>query len=204
MLLLACSMYCFVSAVSCGDPGRPLHSVRFGSSFTFQSSLSFTCSLGFNIAGQKEIICLANGHWSSTVPLCRPVQCSPIHLPQYARANTTNTTYTAAVGISCYVGFLLRGVSTVTCQSDTQWSSTVPKCVPVQCPSLVPPSNTYFLSINTSYLGLAVQSCLKLYSHKAGSVSRLCQSNGQWSGQSMVCIGKESVSHNTCYGARAF
>lgn len=178
------------AAVDCGNPGTPSHSSRFGSSFTYQSSVSFTCSLGFTVLGQSEIVCLANGHWSAPSPQCRPIQCPVLKLPTYSHVNTTNRTFSAAVKFSCFTGFQLQGMAVISCQADTQWSSSSPTCTAISCPSLSPSANAYFISMNTSYLGLAVQTCLQYYRHTAGSVSRLCQANSLWSGSPIVCEGE--------------
>ena len=137
----------------------------------------------------RELVCLANGHWSATSPRCQPVQCPVLKLRDYSTMNSTNTSYTTTVKVSCMIGFNMLGTGLLTCRSDAQWSSTLPQCIPVQCPMLVAPGNSYFISMNTSFLGITIQACLQHYKHTSGSVSRLCRSTGQWSGTPIECEG---------------
>ena len=64
------SVYLFV-VVSCGDPGIPANAARIGSTFTFDSTVHYTCDDGFNLIGDKSRNCLPGGNWSGDLPTCQ-------------------------------------------------------------------------------------------------------------------------------------
>lgn len=65
---------CCVSAViNCGDPGVPANGVRLGSDFTYNHTVSFQCSPGFNMDADRAstLICTKDRTWNGTKPLCK-------------------------------------------------------------------------------------------------------------------------------------
>ena len=69
--------YCQCAAVKCGVPSTGNHSTFSGSNFTYQSSVNYTCNLGYHISGMTPSntmvtsTCLVNGSWSRTAPSCQ-------------------------------------------------------------------------------------------------------------------------------------
>ena len=66
-------------AITCPDPGIPLHGNRHCSNryFVYNSSCSFTCQHGYRLLGNKDIRCLTTSNyyeiseWSHTAPACQ-------------------------------------------------------------------------------------------------------------------------------------
>uniref|UniRef100_A0A669PPF7 Sushi domain-containing protein n=1 Tax=Phasianus colchicus TaxID=9054 RepID=A0A669PPF7_PHACC len=55
---------------SCGDPGTPLYGIREGDGFSNRDVLRFECHFGFELIGEKSIICQENNQWSANIPIC--------------------------------------------------------------------------------------------------------------------------------------
>ena len=64
------SVYLFV-VISCGDPGIPANGTRTGSTFTFDSTVNYTCDNGFQLIGDIRRNCLSSGNWSDDLPTCQ-------------------------------------------------------------------------------------------------------------------------------------
>ena len=64
------SVYLFV-VVICGDPGIPANGTRIGSTFTFDSTVNYTCDDRFKLIGQIRRNCLSSGNWSGDLPTCQ-------------------------------------------------------------------------------------------------------------------------------------
>ena len=108
---------------------------------------------------------------------------------------------------TCNTGYELTGSDTRTCQSNGSWSGSADVCrrgmlqscllliemkfVSVPCPSLTDPSNgmiTCSLGDDgvPSYEDTCSFTCNTGY-ELTGSDTRICQSNGNWSGSDDVC-----------------
>ncbi|NXB05683.1 CSMD3 protein, partial [Cnemophilus loriae] len=55
---------------SCGDPGTPLYGIREGDGFSNRDVLRFECQFGFELIGEKSIVCQENNQWSANIPIC--------------------------------------------------------------------------------------------------------------------------------------
>ena len=61
----------FIPAVNCGDPGQPTHSTKSGSTYTYQSTVSYSCNSGYtHTSGSLQKTCLANGNWDGLDIVC--------------------------------------------------------------------------------------------------------------------------------------
>lgn len=59
-------------AISCGHPGIPSQGkVRIGG-LTFGESVFFECNDFYEIYGESELTCEADGLWSDEIPSCWP------------------------------------------------------------------------------------------------------------------------------------
>ena len=56
--------------VSCGDPGIPANGVRYGDTFTYQSTVVMECDPQYKLVGDLIRTCQADGTWSGTQPTC--------------------------------------------------------------------------------------------------------------------------------------
>ncbi|EGW04520.1 CUB and sushi domain-containing protein 3 [Cricetulus griseus] len=65
-------LLCFteIEKESCGDPGTPLYGIREGDGFSNRDVLRFECQFGFELIGEKSIVCQENNQWSANIPIC--------------------------------------------------------------------------------------------------------------------------------------
>jgi len=56
--------------LACSNVDAPVSGGKNGNTFTYNSTVTFTCDPGYNLTGDSSIICQANGSWSASVPTC--------------------------------------------------------------------------------------------------------------------------------------
>lgn len=67
---LKSSIFTEIEKESCGDPGTPLYGIREGDGFSNRDVLRFECQFGFELIGEKSIVCQENNQWSANIPIC--------------------------------------------------------------------------------------------------------------------------------------
>lgn len=60
-----------LSAVDCGNPGKPINGDVVISTTTFESEVYYACNTGYFINGMNRRFCQANGTWSGHLPSCQ-------------------------------------------------------------------------------------------------------------------------------------
>ena len=56
------------------------------------------------------------------------INCDDPGTPTNGQRSLSSTTYNSVVTYTCDVGYTLQGSNSRTCQSDEQWSESVPHC----------------------------------------------------------------------------
>ena len=59
-------------AISCGNPGVPHRGILIGNQFTFGQTVRYECDDFYEVAGEEELTCEADGEWSDDIPDCVP------------------------------------------------------------------------------------------------------------------------------------
>ncbi|KAB0796627.1 hypothetical protein PPYR_10688 [Photinus pyralis] len=145
-----------------------------------QDSGTFTCSTPRGVTNSISLH-VAAVH-------CGPISVSSMHLT--VRVEGTRLGHTAI--FQCPIGFKVNGNANLTCQASGKWSSSVPSCDPVRCPSLVTPGaldepHVKVMEHNCSYGGRAVFSCAWGY-QLVGPPGVECELDGNWSGPVPKCL----------------
>ena len=73
------------------------------------------------------------------------IDCGDPGTPTNGQRSLSSTTYNSVVTYTCDVGYTLQGSNSRTCQSDLQWSGSVPQC---NCEFTVALILSYHSSIN--------------------------------------------------------
>ncbi|XP_065896334.1 E-selectin-like [Dysidea avara] len=99
--------------------------------------------------------------------------------------------YEDTCSFTCNTGYELTGSDTRTCQSDGSWSGSDTMCRRVACPSHTEPDNgAIACSLGddgvSSYEDTCSFTCNTGY-ELTGSETRICQSDGSWSGSETLC-----------------
>ncbi|XP_077981970.1 sushi, von Willebrand factor type A, EGF and pentraxin domain-containing protein 1-like [Glandiceps talaboti] len=172
--------------VSCGPPPTVIDATAHGGHVTFNSIVSYTCNVGYDLQGSNTIQCLANSSWSVVTIVCTPALCGKP--PRLRNGNYHGKDYTFGhyVHYYCHPGYILQGGSNQLCGADGQWNGTSPRCLPIQCGT--PPQITAGSVMGNDWtLGNTVHyDCYDGYNLR-GNSSRTCQANGEWSGHTPHC-----------------
>ncbi|XP_078621291.1 E-selectin-like [Branchiostoma floridae x Branchiostoma japonicum] len=97
---------------------------------SFPNAVSFTCNSGYVLNGAASAMCQANGQWSNPVHTCTRTPCPVLAAPTNgARTPSTGSNlYQDQISFNCNTGYVLNGVSPLTCQATGTWSNAVPTC----------------------------------------------------------------------------
>lgn len=181
---------CLLINIDCGDPGTPLHSVKFYSNTTLGSVISFSCLSGYMLVGVTSIQCNSDGKWSDALPRCLPTDCGDPGEPLFGRRELSNTTYRSTVNYTCVNStyYLLEGSATRQCLANGSWSGSLPSCVLIDCG--YPESSAFNGTVdffNTTVGSLATYHCEVGYK-LVGEAQHICLTNGTWSGTVPTCV----------------
>ncbi|VTJ91715.1 Hypothetical predicted protein, partial [Marmota monax] len=91
------------------------------------------CFKGFKLQGLSEIICEANGQWSSDFPHCKHVSCGPPPTIPNSFIRESSSLEEIVVTYSCKAGYVKRGKSELVCTEKGTWSQPYPICEPLSC-----------------------------------------------------------------------
>ncbi|XP_052241381.1 uncharacterized protein LOC127851584 [Dreissena polymorpha] len=100
-----------------------------GRSTEFESIIELECDIGYDLHGDRRVVCQANGQWSGK-PTCIIKDCGNVTLPFNGSIVTSPmlTTFNAKLRFKCNDGFLLTGNDVMWCAETGAWNSSVPTC----------------------------------------------------------------------------
>ncbi|KAL4233499.1 hypothetical protein ACF0H5_008180 [Mactra antiquata] len=168
------------NVIECGDP-TPVNGESSGdTNFTYNSLVQISCNVGFDITGNSNITCQADGTWDG-YPTCDPTDCGTPSIDNAELAEAPKgTTYGEVALLSCSMGYLLDGASFVTCQADGNWS-TLPTCNVIECGDPTPVNGESSGDTNFTYNSLVQISCNDGFDI-TGNSNITCQADGTWDG----------------------
>ncbi|XP_029944330.1 sushi, von Willebrand factor type A, EGF and pentraxin domain-containing protein 1 isoform X2 [Salarias fasciatus] len=109
----------------------------------FDAACGVRCQSGFDLQGTGIRLCQADGSWSGTPASCRVRSCPPLTKPPHGFLRCSGgggggggASYRAECQVGCDRGYRLEGDSRLTCQANSQWSGSQPRCVEVRCPPI--------------------------------------------------------------------
>jgi hypothetical protein len=120
-------------AVDCGALTDPSNGKVSAATTTYNSTATYSCSMGYNLSDTTPRTCQANKQWSGSAPICVLVDCGPPASPSNGNVTAQATKYGSTASYSCSFGYTLSGTATRTCQADGSWSDTEPTCSAVTC-----------------------------------------------------------------------
>ena len=104
----------------------------------------------------------------------------------FSTRRSTSFDYPHGVTFTCLHGYEMRGQQTVMCLSNGSWSSQLPKCHRIECPSLSPPLYGFMSSTNFSFSSVVKFNCSPGY-ESIGHVLLKCQADRRWTGLPPNC-----------------
>uniref|UniRef100_A0A8C2WGD8 CUB and Sushi multiple domains 3 n=1 Tax=Cyclopterus lumpus TaxID=8103 RepID=A0A8C2WGD8_CYCLU len=179
------------TAVTCPPPPAISNGVLQGSDFEWGSSVSYSCSPGYELSFPAVLTCVANGTWSGMLPQCLPKFCGDPGTPAAGFREGRSFIYQSEVSFSCASPLLLVGTATRLCESDGTWSGTHPRCIEPTKTSCDNPGTPRYGSLNRTY-GFKVGNVVSFQCQPGhliqGSSSRTCHPDLTWSGAQPECI----------------
>ena len=172
--------------INCSDPGNPINSIQInGGNFSYNSTVSYSCELGYNLTGADTLTCLATGSWDAPVPLCHPVNCGNPGTPINGARNGNLYTYNSNISYQCDSGYSLFGSLILICLPNGSWNGSVPLCYP-NCNDPGTLDNGQRVGNSFIYNAVVLYSCNNGY-NLIGESTLTCQSNGSWSNTIPSC-----------------
>ncbi|XP_049586358.1 CUB and sushi domain-containing protein 3 isoform X1 [Syngnathus scovelli] len=189
--------------VDCGHPGIPPHGVMIGKTFTFGSTVQYSCYGERQLIGDSSLTCQLNGHWSGPLPHCSGNTvgtCGDPGTPAHASREAGNFKVRSKVRFTCAVGHTLYGSAERICFPNGTWSGRQPFCKSVQCGNPGTPAHGRISRVDgTTFSHSIAYSCMEGY-FLSGQPSRQCLANGTWSGIApnctMITCGEPGVPAN--------
>ncbi|XP_063755390.1 CUB and sushi domain-containing protein 3 [Eleginops maclovinus] len=179
------------TAVTCPAPPAISNGVLQGSDFEWGSSVSYSCSPGYELSFPAVLTCVANGTWSGMLPQCLPKFCGDPGTAVGGFREGRSFIYQSEVSFSCSPPLLLVGTATRQCESDGSWSGTHPRCIEPTKTSCDNPGTPRYGSLNRTF-GFKVGNVVSFQCQPGhliqGSSSRTCQPDLTWSGSQPECI----------------
>lgn len=172
--------------VDCGALDPPTDGAVDVPATTFESVATYSCDVGFSLAGMAMRTCQADGTWSDDAPICSSIDCGGLGAPTNGMVDVPSTGFSSVATYSCDPGYLLVGDTTRTCQNDSTWSGSEPTCMFVDCGALSPPIEGVVSTDRNSLGGTATYTCNAGHT-LTGSPTRTCQPDGTWSGAAPTC-----------------
>uniref|UniRef100_A0A8C6V9W1 p-selectin n=1 Tax=Naja naja TaxID=35670 RepID=A0A8C6V9W1_NAJNA len=132
---------------------QPIHPLERGmmdcvnpiGDYSYNSTCSFACEVGFELSVSQPLICSASGQWTSPVPTCQAIPCQPLNIPLNGNFSCIHFhgefRYQSSCNFKCKEGFLINGAETTMCEASGAWSASEPTCQVMQCHHLQNPKN---------------------------------------------------------------
>lgn len=174
----------------CGHPGDTPNGQREGNVFVYPNRVKYTCVEGYELIGRPYRTCGADGQWSGTLPMCRPVRCPRLNAPVNGQIHGTDSTYGAVTTFTCMRGFRLEGSPVRKCQQDGKWSGNESLCNTVDCGRPGPFYNGYLDGEKTTFDAIIVFRCFGRSTFDGPSPSSRCLETGEWSHPAPICWSK--------------
>ncbi|XP_072848120.2 sushi, von Willebrand factor type A, EGF and pentraxin domain-containing protein 1 isoform X1 [Pogona vitticeps] len=177
--------YC--EAISCGNPPIPENGSIDGSNFTYGSKVIYRCDKGYVLKGEEAAVCLSNGKWNYSSPVCELVKCPLPKEISNGKYIMSGVTYLSNVSYICDTGYSLQGSSVLVCEETASWSSLSPHCEIVSC-ELPPVIKDATVSGNNFTFGnIVTYTCKEGYT-LIGPEAVECLANGKWNMSYQQCV----------------
>ncbi|ELT94705.1 hypothetical protein CAPTEDRAFT_131340, partial [Capitella teleta] len=179
------------SIVNCSIPLSTNATLLTPEPHSYGTTAQYECSVGWNhTEGDLIRLCLSDGSWSGTAPVCEVVDCGdPGNATKAVVVNTPDFTYASLIQYECDLGYVLVSGSLLReCLSNGSWSEETPVCHRVTCGH---PLNFTGAEISTEsfhFGDVVTYTCMEGYTAIGGSINQsTCQANATWTELESMC-----------------
>ncbi|XP_035675655.1 sushi, von Willebrand factor type A, EGF and pentraxin domain-containing protein 1-like [Branchiostoma floridae] len=169
--------------ISCASLDAPLNGGISGFN-QYGDTVTFDCSIGFELVGDQTRICQSDQQWSGTQPHCQRLKCPQLGM-------ITNGDFTGGLhygdyaSFMCNAGYELQGNNSAVCMENGQWSNPAPLCIAKECPPLTAPQDGTMAG--TFFVGDRVTFSCKTGFNLVGNTVIVCKETLTWSGTTPNC-----------------
>ncbi|XP_052807926.1 receptor-type tyrosine-protein phosphatase eta-like [Mya arenaria] len=184
----------------CNKPTISHGSVSGNATTEFNLTETVSCNTGYNLSGNRTIICQANKTWTS-VPTCVIKVCNKPTISHGSVSGNATTEFNLTETVSCNTGYNLSGDGTITCQANKTWTS-VPTCVIKVCNKPTISHGSVSGNATTEFNSTETVSCNTGY-NLSGDGTITCQANKTWTSVPTCVIkvcNKPTISHGSVSG----
>ena len=116
--------------VDCGEPYVSQNGhVHIPNGTTFNMSVFYNCSIGYQLISSNVSTCLNNSKWSEVGQTCAIQNCGQLLDPTNGNVSMPlGTTYGQHAVFTCETGFKLSSAEILDCGEDGTWNATSPSC----------------------------------------------------------------------------
>jgi len=152
--------------------------VLLPSSLSVGNAAHYSCNTGYVLDGTAASVCLQNGAWTTSAPVCQ-VPCIYSAPGNGTVTAPVNVVAGSIIKFACNVGYSLTGSSTTNCRSNGQWTDPFATCTPLPCVPLSVANALVSPSINGVTLDFRTIACNSGYI-MVGQSTSTCQTSGLW------------------------
>ncbi|GAB6029547.1 hypothetical protein CHUAL_005296 [Chamberlinius hualienensis] len=176
--------------VTCTQPEISHNVIAYVYSLNYGTVVQLQCMPGYksqNTVSSTNITCREDGSWSGNGITCIPQMCLPLGKILNGKTVGTSTNVNAVVQFECESGYKLVGESNITCTINETWSGVVPQCIAQTCPWPLNRLVNGLISITGYFVNDEVNYGCHIGYRLIGLQTRVCLSNGMWTGDDPVC-----------------
>uniref|UniRef100_A0A4W5M3K6 Sushi domain-containing protein n=1 Tax=Hucho hucho TaxID=62062 RepID=A0A4W5M3K6_9TELE len=140
----------------------------------------------YELTTSTALVCLEEGGWNGTAPMCVPAECEEPPSPDHGSVNVTDTSLGSLVKYSCEEGYELEGESVRQCVAGRKWSDVPPVCRPISCGDPGDIDNGSAEGDSFLYLEVLRYECSSGFVLKGGD-TRTCKADGNWDAEKPWC-----------------
>ncbi|XP_068228821.1 sushi, von Willebrand factor type A, EGF and pentraxin domain-containing protein 1-like isoform X2 [Palaemon carinicauda] len=176
--------------VSCGFPGYLINGNIEGKSYSYGDTITYVCNQGFNLKGNAQRTCQADGFWTNEPPVCEVVRCPKLLASSHGQVMTQLTDYmpTNQISFKCEVGYQMDGPETLTCGGDGEWDGQPPTCQSGSCKELPDIANGFIEGQQTPRPGDQIKAKCEPGYKLVGDPMITCKDDGTWSLPLPKCV----------------
>ncbi|CAG2239338.1 CSMD [Mytilus edulis] len=174
--------------VTCASPSSvAFATISSQTGSKYLDTIRYICNTGYELtSGSMVRTCKADKTWDES-PVCSKVTCQNTWPVAFSTISTTGNKYQDTLTYTCNTGYELTSGNLVrTCMENKNWSGNQPVCT-ITCPDPGESDHVTRQLNGNNPTETVVYKCDSGYDYFSGNTTRVCRSDGQWSGEKLVC-----------------